>query len=330
MATMPAPLLLLLLLAVIHTSSTPLHVPTAPPRPLPPRQFHTPTVEIAPGVQMPMLGLGTWQYNSSTAGAAAAVALGLGYELIDTALGYGNQQGIGAALRASRRPRTSYFLTSKIPGGLNATATTAALELCLQQLGLEYVDLMLVHFPADWGLRNTGTAQRVEQWRAMEAFVAAGKARAIGVSHYCKRHLQDLMPVTTRPIAVNQVQFHVGMGQAGPNATDDKAFCEAHGITYASFSPLCGPCGTTELINGPLVTSIGARHGKTGAQVSLRWQVQQGIPVIPKSQSPKHLKDNLDLFDWALTDAEMQALSAAVSPAVAGDGQGNSGDCAVP
>ena len=171
----------------------------------------------------------------------------------------------------------------------------------------------------------------------MESFVKAGKARAIGVSHYCQRHLKDVMEIATIPIAVNQVQYHVGMGNAGPNATDDKQFCDANGVTYESFSPLCGPCTDAagkpdrSLVNGPLVTSIGKNHGKSGAQVSLRWQVQAGIPVIPKTSNPEHQKENIDLFSWSLTEKEMEQLTAATTPPVAGTPGPDftSGDCTI-
>jgi diketogulonate reductase-like aldo/keto reductase len=249
---------------------------------------------------------------------------------IDTALIYANQKGVGAALKESGRARDTFFITTKIPGGLNKSATEAALQQDLDELQLDFVDLMLIHYPCTMDAKAAGgKASRQTMWKAVEAFQKAGKAKAIGVSHYCQRHLKDIMEIAEIPPAVNQVQFHVGMGTAGGNATDDKAFCEAHGILYESFSPLCGPCGTKELINGSLVTGIGKKHGKSGAQVSLRWQVQQGIPVIPKTDSPKHLAENLDLFTWSLTESEMAALTAAKSPAVAGAGDGTSGDCTI-
>ena len=141
--------------------------------------------------------------------------------------------------------------------------------------------------------------------------------------------------------AINQVQFHVGMGAASPgggaNATDDREYDGTVGVTYQSFSPLCGPCEGSdhmELITGDLVTKIGKAHGKSGAQVALKWQVQQGIPVIPKSANPDHQRENLDLFGWTLSDDEMRQLSAATKPQVAGDagpgGLAVSGDCSVP
>lgn len=287
-----------------------------------------PTKKIADNVFMPMAGLGTWQYNDTTAYNAVSLAMKLGYTHIDCALGYGNQVSVGKALKDSGRDRKSYFITSKIPGGLNTTFAKSQLDLSLQQLGLDSVDLMLVHYPAAWSGVG-GKALRIAEWKALEAFHKAGKAKAIGVSHYCRRHLEDIMEIATVPISVNQVQYHVGMGNAKDNATDFKSFCDQHGIVYESFSPLCGPCGTKELLNGPLVTGIGKRYGKTGAQVSLKWQTQMGIPVIPKSDKMDHLLENIDLFDWTLSEEDMDTLTRATSPAVAGDGHGNSGDCSV-
>ena len=142
---------------------------------------------------------------------------------------------------------------------------------------------MLAHFPATWGGVG-GKAARQSEWKALEDFHKAGKARAIGVSHYCKQHVEDILEIATVPPALNQVEYHIGMGTAGPDGTDDKTWMEAHNITYMGFSPLCGPCGDKyhlELITGDLVTGIGKKHGKTGAQVALRWQVQQNLAVIP-------------------------------------------------
>ena len=306
-----------------HQSSPPLgNVPTIPIR-----------GATEKFVYLPMVGLGTWLYNNSRTENAVAKALELGYVHIDTALIYGNQRGVGAALKASGRDRKSYFITTKIPGGLNESATKAAMEQDLEELGVSYIDLLLVHYPCTMDAKQAGgKASRQVMWRAMEDFALNGKARAIGVSHYCKRHLQDILSIARVPVAVNQVQFHVGMGMAGPNATDDRTFCKENQVVYESFSPLCGPCGTDELINGPLVTSIGKKYNKTGAQVSLRWQVQQGIPVIPKTDNVVHLRENMDLFSWTLSPMDMDALTASKSPPVAGGQPGppaTSGDCSI-
>lgn len=281
---------------------------------------------------MPLYGLGTWLYNSSRADSAVEAAFKMGYRHVDTALVYENHKGVGAALQRSAIPRDEYFVTSKIPGGLSAAETTSQLDQCLAELGLSYVDLMLIHFPAAWSNERAGPEERREEWLALEAWAKAGKARAIGVSHYCRHHAEDVLAVSTVPIAVNQVQYHVGMGSEGPLATDDKAFFDKMGILYESFSPLCGPCGPPydrELISGDLVTSIGRAHGKSGPQVALKWLAQQGIPVIAKTDSASHLRENMELFDFELSKEEMDRLSAATSPAVAGSGPGDSGDCSV-
>lgn len=290
-----------------------------------------PTIELEPGVHFPMVGLGTWLYNSTVAEAAVADALALGYTHIDTALVYGNQEGIAKAIKASGRARDSFFVTSKVPGGMSQEDATVQLDLILTQLGLDYVDLVLAHYPADWS-RKGGKADRQAGWKALEAFKAAGKTRAIGVSHYCQSHINDILEINTTTIALNQVEYHIGMGSAGVNSNDYRDWDNSQGIQYMGFSSLCGPCGTTELINGPLVTSIGKKYNKSGAQVSLKWVVQQGFPVIPKTDSKTHMTANLDLFDWELSDEDMATLTAQATPAAVGGGKnfpGESGDCEI-
>merc|ERR1712039_921636 len=246
---------------------------------------------------------------------------------VDTAYVYGNAKGVGKALQKANLERTDLFVTSKIPIGLNISATVAGMHQNLAELQVDYVDLMLIHIPA------TGAAARQEQWLALEAFAKAGKAKAIGVSHHCKKQLQDVLAVATLPVAVNQVQYHVGMGSAGDDATDCKPWVQSKGILYESFSPLCGPCNATTgdnkaLITGSLVTGIGKKYNKTGAQVALKWLVQQRIPVIPKSSNEKHIKENMELFDFELSTADMALLTQATVPAVGGGPSStDSGDC---
>ena len=220
---------------------------------------------------------------------------------------------------------------------------------------MDFVDLLLIHFPTTMAPPIVGnTTARQAQWKAMEQlhkvctpdhlqhtlsvshYVVwqAGLARAIGVSHFCQKQMQDILDIAEVKPAINQVEFHIGMGSAAGNATDDRSFMEQHGVTFQSFSPLCGPCPAPDnkaLLTGSLVTGIGARIGKTGAQVSLRWQVQQGIPVIPKTDNSEHLAQNLDLFDWKLSDADMKLLTDSQTPVAAGGGgDGTSGDCGLP
>lgn len=182
----------------------------------------------------------------------------------------------------------------------------------LKLLGLQHVDLLLAHFPCDWDAKTCNKEERQATWRGLERLQKSGKARAIGVSHYCQQHLRDVLEIATLPIAINQQEWHVGMG---PDPESVKSFCDAHNITFQSFSPLCGPCDTDALIEGELVTSIGTAHNKTGAQVSLKWLTTHGSPVIPKTSNGQHLAQDMDLFGWELTAAEMSRLDAATKPA---------------
>mmetsp|Transcript_37247 Transcript_37247/g.69490 ORF Transcript_37247/g.69490 Transcript_37247/m.69490 type:complete len:324 (-) Transcript_37247:95-1066(-) len=283
-------------------------------------------------VQFPLLGIGTWQYNDSVAKDTVVSAFNLGYRHVDTADVYQNQKGVGQALAELKLERDQFFVTSKIPGGLNASATMAVADSCLRDLGLKYVDLMLIHFPADFG-KNGSAKERQTEWKALEDWAKSGKARAIGVSHYCRRQLDDVLKVATVPVAVNQVQYHVGMGSAPAAATDDRDYMRQKGVLYQSFSPLCGPCtppDNTELLNGSLVTQIGKRYNKSGPQVALRWLVQQDIPVIPKSHVASHQKENSELFDFSLSEHDMALLTAATRPAVGGGiSAADSGDCGI-
>eukprot|EP00947_MAST-08B_sp_MAST-8B-sp1_P002372 g2372.t1 len=177
--------------------------------------------------------MGTWQYNDSVAESAVSTAFSLGYRHVDTALSYGNQRGVGRALAASGLKRKEYFITTKIPGATtdNATATTAALDECLHELGQPYVDLMLIHWPG-----STTAKGRQTQWLALEAWAKSGKARAIGISHYCETHVKEVLEVASVPIALAQNQYHVGMGHDTQPHLHDKAFQESQGILFMAYS----------------------------------------------------------------------------------------------
>lgn len=282
-------------------------------------------------VDLPLIGAGTWQYNETQAYQSVCQAFEAGYSFVDTAFGYGNQKGVGLAIRDCwKGKRSDLFVMTKIPGGLNASQAYAAHTQNLIQLGLEYVDHLMTHFPADWATTKASPAMRQEEWLALEKIYYSGQARSIGISHYCTRHIDDVLDVATVIPAINQVEYHVG----SQDVDDVIEKCRKEGITFMSFSPLCGPCESDaedSLITGNLVTEIGAKYGKSGSQVSLRFIVQQALMqesfmggVIPKSSNMEHIRSNMDVFDFNLSDLDMERLLAATKPSP------EAGDCSVP
>ena len=207
--------------------------------------------------------------------------------------------------------RSSYFLTTKVPATSRSTKASTAKDLDddLSELGLAYVDLVLLHFPPQGNTRYC-TAMKA-QWEAMEDFYKAGKAKAIGVSNYCPSSFDCILPSATVVPAVNQVEYHVGMSD---DPSGIKSYCDGKGIVLQAYSPLGD--GTTDLINGPLVKGIGAAHNKTGAQVSLHWVYKKGVPLSTKSTSASHLQEDLDAVSdaWDLADDETSSLDDAKSP----------------
>jgi diketogulonate reductase-like aldo/keto reductase len=287
-------------------------------------------------VKLPVVGAGTWEYNSTEAYSSLCSAFKLGYQMVDTANMYGNQVGVGKAIKDCwTRPRSELFVMTKVPGGLGAAGVAAAHKQNLAELQLDYVDHLMTHFPSAFPLANgtipnASKASRQEEWRALEAIYATGEARSIGVSHYCSQHIEDVMEIATVKPSVDQIEYHVGSGDVDAvMPTLDK-----YGIHFMSFSPLCGPCNNTKqnnLINGDLVSEIAAQYpGVTGAQVSLRFIVQQALTkpnfagVIPKSDDVYHLAGNIDLFEFELSDADMARLHAATEP------KPTPGDCQIP
>jgi len=263
-----------------------------------------PNATLNNGMGFPMISLGTWQYDDDTAEAAVKLALQTGFNHIDTAHNYNNQAGVGKAL--AQFDRSSYFITTKVMSvNSNAYAgTTKLLEEDLTLLGLDSVDLMLLHSPA----RTCKAIQ--EQWRAMEDFYAAGKARAIGVSNYCVSSFECLFQTAKVTPAVNQIEVHVGMG---PDPKGLVSYDQSKGIVTQAYSPLGD--GSSELITGDLVSGIGKAHDMTGAQVSMRWLIERDIALTTKTTKASHMQQDLDIFGFQLEDAEGSTLDAATSPA---------------
>jgi len=265
-----------------------------------------PNVTLNNGVEMPMISLGTWQYDDDTAEAAVRLALQTGFNHIDTANNYRNQAGVGKGL--ADFDRSTYFLTTKVPSTRSSSSayatTTKALEEDLSLLGLDYVDLMLIHSPAS----DCKTTQ--EQWRALEDFYAAGKAKAIGVSNYCLSSFACINETAKVQPALNQIEFHVGMGV---DPTGIKSYHDAHGIVTQAYSPLGD--GDSELITGDLVTGIGKSHSWSGAQTSMRWLIENGVPLTTKTTKQSHMEEDLAIFSDKLADDEKSQLDSATSPA---------------
>ncbi len=255
-----------------------------------------PTIELAPGIQMPQLGLGTWPMNDAEAAVTVAAALDMGYRLIDTAENYENERGVGEGIRKSSVKREDIFVTTKFNRKWHSVQ--GAREACLaslERLRLDYIDLLLVHWP------NPDQDRYVEAYEGLVRLQQEGLVRAIGTSNFKPAHLQRLFDQGYCP-SLNQIQLDPY------HARDDLvALHREKGIVTQSWRPL--GFGST-MLEDPVIVDIANRHGRTPAQVVLRWAVQQGFATAPKSSNPLRMAQNLSVFDFALGEAEMQALSA--------------------
>ena len=252
--------------------------------------------KLSNGVRMPWLGLGVFQVpNDNDAADAVRAALDAGYRHIDTAALYRNERGVGRAVRDSGIPREEIFVTTKVwNDDIRAGRVETAATESLKRLGLDYVDLYLLHWPIK-GLHQ-------QSWRAMEKVYRAGHAKAIGVSNYMIPHLDELLPAAEVPPAVNQIEFHPYL-QSKPL----HAYCRQRDIRLTAWSPLmqAGP-----LLRDPVLTGIARKHGKSIAQVVLRWDLQLGVVTIPKSVRPERIAENASIFDFELDDADMSVIAA--------------------
>ncbi|MCF0122509.1 MAG: aldo/keto reductase [Ruminiclostridium sp.] len=258
------------------------------------------TATLSNGVTVPRLGFGTYLTPSGAVCVdAVTTALDLGYRHVDTAAFYKNEASVGQAVRASGLPREKLFLTTKVwnteRGYEKAKASILA---SLNRMGLDYLDLCLIHWPAilrqypDWEDLNRDT------WRAFTDLYAAGKLRAVGVSNFKPHHLRALMEAGVKPM-VNQIELHPGQPQ-----TETLEFCRANGILVEAWSPM----GRGALLEHPLITGIAARLGRTPAQVCIRWCLQKGAVPLPKSVTPARIRENAAVFDFSLSPADMGAL----------------------
>lgn len=255
-----------------------------------------PSIKLNNGVAMPQLGYGVWQVEDEQAATAVGQALDAGYRSIDTAMIYGNEEGTGRALAASGVARDELFVTTKLwNADQGHDATLRAFDTSLAKLGLEYVDLYLIHWPLP--ARDT----YIETYRALEEIYADGRAKAIGVSNFLPEHLERLMGETSIVPAVNQIELHPQFPQAA-----SRAFHARHNIVTEAWSPIGQGRG---LLEDPTLVELAAKHGKSPAQVVLRWHVQLGNVAIPKSVTPSRIAENIDIFDFELDDADLTALA---------------------
>jgi diketogulonate reductase-like aldo/keto reductase len=268
-----------------------------------------PTLTLNNGVAMPLLGLGVFQSPPEETTAAVETAVADSYRLIDTAASYDNEREVGAALRASGIDRTEMFITTKLwISDYGYEKALVGFDGCLRRLGLDYVDLFLLHHPVPTEFDGT-----VAAYKAIEKMLSEGRARAIGVSNFSEQHLESLMRQTEVVPAVNQVELHPFFTQRPL-----REFHAKHGITTEAWSPLGGiqryrPADPNAVLNAlehPTVTSIAYEYGKTPAQVVLRWHIEHGVIAIPKSVKPHRIAENIDVFDFELTADEVAAIDA--------------------
>lgn len=256
-----------------------------------------PTLRLNDGHTMPQIGLGTASLNDDTVVPVIVTAIEAGYRHIDTAYRYGNQVGVGKGVRASGIVREELFITSKLDGEFQGNdRALAGLDECLRQLDMDYVDLLLIHWPLPQ------RDEYISTWQTFEQLLATGKTRSIGVSNFKPAHLERLAAETAiRPVA-NQIQL-------SPYITrrDHVDYDRAHDIVTVSWSPLGQGKG---LLDDQTLATIAANYGKTPAQIVLRWNVELGLVAIPRSSNPARLAQNLDIFDFTLTANEIAAISA--------------------
>lgn len=254
-----------------------------------------PSIVLNNSVKIPQLGFGVYQIEPGQVRAATDRALKAGYRHIDTAAAYANEAGVGEAVRASGIPRDKIFITTKLRNADQGyESALKAFETSRKELGLDVIDLYLIHWP--YPRHNLF----VESWKALETLYSDGVVRAIGVSNFLQPHLDRILAEGDIVPAVNQIELHPSFQQA-----ELIAYSAARGIAVESYSPL----GQGQDLTGSVVRSIAENHGKSPAQVVLRWHLQRGFIVIPKSVSEQRVHENIDIFDFSLTPEEVDSIN---------------------
>ncbi|MBS4761242.1 aldo/keto reductase [Carnobacteriaceae bacterium zg-ZUI252] len=260
--------------------------------------------QLVNGVSIPKIGFGTWQIpDGQQAYESVLFALKNGYTHVDTAQIYGNERSVGKAIKDSQLKREDIFLTTKVWNDKHDyELAKASIEESMEKLGVEYLDLLLIHWPNPKALReNDAWIQgNASAWKAMEEYYLAGKIRAIGVSNFMQHHLEELFKTATIKPMVNQVML-------APGTTQDELvdFCKHHHIVLEAYSPL----GTGSIFESESAKEVAEKNGKSVAQVALRWSLQNGFLPLPKSVTPKNILANLDVFDFTLSAEDMEKLN---------------------
>ncbi len=252
-----------------------------------------PNVRLNNGVEIPQFGFGVFQIEPERTAEAVRTALAAGYRHIDTAQMYRNEEGVGQGVRESGLPRDEVFITTKLDNSRHGDPVQA-LEESLERLGTDHVDLFLIHWP------RPRQGRFVEAWKGLEQLLADGRARSIGVSNFQVPHLERLAAETATVPAVNQVELHPRFPQR-----ELRAYNREHAIATEAWSPI-GQGG--DLLDDPQLAELAERHGKSPAQVVLRWHVQQGNIVFPKSSNPQRVRENIDVFDFELSADEVAVV----------------------
>jgi 2,5-diketo-D-gluconate reductase A len=257
-----------------------------------------PQIMLNNGQTIPQFGFGVFQIKPQDTAEAVATALQAGYRHIDTAEGYGNEKEVGEAIDASGLDRADIFVTSKLGNGSHRPDDARkAFDATLDALGSDYVDLFLIH----WPLPTRYDGDYVSTWRTLEEFYRDGRARSIGVSNFQPHHLRRLHQECEVPPAVDQIEVHPYLTQ-----DDVRAFCGEHQIAIEAWSPIA----QGRVLADPTIVSIARRVAKTPAQVVLRWHIERGDIVFPKSVTPARIKENIDIFDFELSGEDVEAISA--------------------
>ena len=257
-------------------------------------------IALNDGYAIPQLGLGVWQVDPAATAQVTSWAIECGYRSIDTAEGYRNEEGVGRAIRSAAVPRSELYITSKLRNGAHQRdAALRAFDDTMSKLGIAQIDLFLIHWPVP------SQDKYVEAWKALIELREAGRIKSIGVSNFNQDHLERIIGDTGVVPAVNQIELHPRFQQR-----DKREFHASHNISIESWSPL----GSGRLLQDPTIETIARKHGKTTAQTIIRWHLQQGLIVIPKSANKERIVSNFDVFDFELDGEDIKAIEGMDSP----------------